>query len=423
MFTPIKILHQLPFLRLLIFLVAGIGLASIRLDVNLGVLCIFIALIIALICLYLSPHLSYIKGFVIFFTCISLGYFSASLPNPIRNYESMLEEKARNISEKTSEIISEKLDKTSSSLCLALCLANKSELNKKIKKDFSRAGASHILAVSGMHVGIIFTAISTLFGLISKSRIYLNISNIVALIFLWFYAFLCELQPSIIRACTMFTIPIIGKILNRDSSSLNSLLFTAFCMLIYDHTYLYNIGFQLSFLAVAGILLFQEKIFNIFQLQNKILIWIWNLTSVSIAAQITTLPLTIYYFHELPILSLFSNLFVIPLSTLLIYCTGIFLVLSWGDTIHLAGSPLGNAIIFSINKLSYYLKVSIEFISNISYAVIEDISFTLFHVITLYFIIISIKIYISTTKPLHLMWILSLIILFLAYDIIYLLFM
>ena len=266
-----------------------------------------------------------------------------------------------------------------------------------------------------MHVGIIFTAISTLLGLISKRRNYTNISNIVAIIFLWFYAFICGLQPSIVRACTMFTVPIIAKILHRDNISFNCLLFTAFCMLIYDYTHLFNIGFQLSFLAVAGILLFQEKIFNIFHLQNKILIWLWSLTSVSIAAQITTLPLTIYYFHNIPVLSLFSNLFVVPLATLLLYVSGIFLILSY--------FPNNHFIIFITNKLSHALTSIVKYFSDISFAVVEHIYISIFQVILLYLIILQTRVYISSKKPLHLMIILSLFILFLAYDIIYLLFM
>ena len=314
-----------------------------------------------------------------------------------------------------SEIFSTHLSTDTSAICKALCIADKSELTSTIKKEFSRAGASHILAVSGMHVGIIFTAISTLLGLISKRRNYTNISNLVAIIFLWFYAFICGLQPSIVRACTMFTVPIIAKILNRDNISFNCLLFTAFCMLIYDYSYLFNIGFQLSFLAVAGILLFQERIFNIFPLQNKILIWLWSMTSVSIAAQITTLPLTIYYFHNIPVLSLFSNLIVVPIATLLIYFSGGLLTFQL--------TSLSKFISLIINKLSNALNSTIENFSHLEYATIENINISIFHVVLLYLIILQTRVYISSKKPLHLMIILSLFILFLAYDIIYLLFM
>jgi competence protein ComEC len=210
-------------------------------------------------------------------------------------------------------------------------------------------------------------------------------------------------------------VPIVGKLIKRDSSSLNSLLFTAFCMVVYDYTYLFNLGFQLSFLAVAGILLFQEKIFNIFPLQNKILIWIWSLTSVSIAAQITTLPLTIYYFHNIPILSLFSNLIVVPIATLLIYFSGGLLTFQL--------TSLSKFISLIINKLSSALNSTIENFSHLEYATIENINISIFHVVLLYLIILQTRVYISSKKPLHLMIILSLFILFLAYDIIYLLFM
>ncbi len=415
MYSPIKILHQLPFLRLFIFLSLGIALALVSTDVKHALVLIIITLSIGFACTFLPPSKSYYKGFVIMFSIITLGYFCVYIEKPTKEDFSIVESLAQNTNTLIAEIFTKHLQSDTSALCKALCIADKSDLTSTVKKDFSRAGASHILAVSGMHVGIIFTGISTLIGLISQSRKFSRIASIVAICFLWFYAFICGLQPSIVRACTMFTIPIIGKLLKRDSSSLNSLLFTAFCMVIYDYTNLFNIGFQLSFLAVAGILLFQEKIFNIFQLQNKILIWLWSLTSVSIAAQITTLPLTIYYFHNIPVLSLISNLFVVPLSTLLIYFSGGLILFNLTN--------VSNIISLILNKLSYYLNLFIEVISCTPFATIENINISIFQVATLYLIILITKYFLDSKKPVCVIWILSLIILFLGYDIIRLLFL
>ena len=409
MYSPIKILHQLPFLRLFTFLSLGIALALVSTDVKLALVLIIITLSIGFACTFLPPSKSYYKGFVIMFSIITLGYFCVYIEKPTKEDFSIVESLAQNTNTLIAEIFTKHLQSDTSALCKALCIADKSDLTSTVKKDFSRAGASHILAVSGMHVGIIFTAISTLIGLISQSRKFSRIASIVAICFLWFYAFICGLQPSIVRACTMFTIPIIGKLLKR------SLLFTAFCMVIYDYTNLFNIGFQLSFLAVAGILLFQEKIFNIFQLQNKILIWLWSLTSVSIAAQITTLPLTIYYFHNIPVLSLISNLFVVPLSTLLIYFSGALILFNLTN--------VSNIISLILNKLSYYLNLFIEEISCTPFATIENINISIFQVATLYLIILITKYFLDSKKPVCVIWILSLIILFLGYDIIRLLFL
>lgn len=415
MFSPIQILHQIPFLRLILFLIIGILLASLNLGASVGIIGICLSLIIGLTCTFIPPNLSYLKGLTIAISCITLGYFSATTFNPLKHYKTPIEFYAEKTKDKISDLLSNELTPNASSISKALLIADKSELSRSTKKDFSRAGASHILAVSGMHVGIIFTAISSLLSIFFKQRNYKLICNLISLIFLWFYAFICGLQPSIVRACTMFTIPIIGQILHRDYISFNSLLFTAFCMLIYDYTYLFNIGFQLSFLAVSGILLFQKQIFNIFRLQNKILIWLWNLTSVSIAAQITTLPLTIFYFHELPILSIISNLVVIPLATLLIYSSGLYIFLSI--------SPSDNFMSIVINTLSYWFTSSVKEISKISYSVIENIDISILQVIILYLIIFFIKLYLSTKKSSHLMYILSLIIIFLASDMINLLFL
>ena len=415
MFTPIKILHQLPFLRLLIFLVLGIALAFVSTNVSLGLILIVAALSVALLCTFLPPHKSYFKGFVILFATMALGYFSCTTHLFSQSEVGTIKTLAEKANTTIGNTLANYLNTEASALCKALCIADKTELSQNVKKDFSRAGASHILAVSGMHVGIIFTAISSLLSLISKSRKFKIFGGIFSIIFLWFYAFICGLQPSIVRACTMFSVPIIGKLLKRDSSSFNSLLFTAFCMLVYDYTYLFNLGFQLSFLAVAGILLFQEKIFNIFQLQNKILIWLWSLTSVSIAAQITTLPLTIYYFHNIPVFSLISNLFVVPLSTLLIYFSGGLILFNLTN--------VSNIISLILNKLSYYLNLFIEVISCTPFATIENINISIFQVATLYLIILITKYFLDSKKPVCVIWILSLIILFLGYDIIRLLFL
>jgi competence protein ComEC len=139
------------------------------------------------------------------------------------------------------------------------------------------------------------------------------------------------------------------------------------------------------------------------------------MTSVSIAAQITTLPLTIYYFHNIPVLSLISNLFIIPLSTLLIYSSSIFLSLSY--------FPNNHFIILITNKLSYALTSVIKYFSDISFAVVEHINISIFQVILLYLIILIIKYFLESKKPVCVIWILSLIILFLGNDIIRLLFL
>ena len=415
MFTPIKILHQLPFLRLLIFLVLGIALAFVSTNVSLGLILIVAALSGALLCTFLPPHKSYFKGFVILFATMALGYFSNRTHLFSQSEVGTIKTLAEKANTTIGNTLATYLNTEASALCKALCIADKTELSQNVKKDFSRAGASHILAVSGMHVGIIFTAISSLLSLISKSRKFKLFGGIFSIIFLWFYAFICGLQPSIVRACTMFSVPIIGKLLKRDSSSFNSLLFTAFCMLVYDYTYLFNLGFQLSFLAVAGILLFQKRIFNIFPLQNKILIWIWSLTSVSIAAQITTLPLTIYYFHNIPVLSLITNLIIVPLATLLIYFSGVLIIVQF--------SSLSTFISLIINKLTHFINSFIKQISDTIFATIDNINISVFQVVILYAIILLFYYFIISKKPATVLWILSCFILFIVYDIINLLFL
>ena len=126
------------------------------------------------------------------FSIITLGYFAVNIEKPFKEDINIIESLAQDANSHFADIFTKHLDTNSSALCKALCIADKSELSADIKKNFSRAGASHILAVSGMHVGIIFTAISTLIGLISKSRKFQLFGSIIAICFLWFY---CVFHP------------------------------------------------------------------------------------------------------------------------------------------------------------------------------------------------------------------------------------
>lgn len=217
----------------------------------------------------------------------------------------------------------------SQQIASALLLGQKENLDKEIQNAYAETGTMHILAVSGLHVGIIYAILLfPLKGIRLKSRqkkIYL-----LAVIFLiWTYAVLTGFSPSVIRAATMFSLFTLGQLRERKPSSFNILALSALILITLDPGVIFEVGFQLSYLAVAGILLLQPLIVRWWLPPNKILEYFWQLTAVSLAAQLATFPLSILYFHIFPTYFLIANLIIIPLSFLVMQVGIPMLILSW----------------------------------------------------------------------------------------------
>lgn len=244
-------------------------------------------------------------------------------------------------------------------IATALLLGVKDRLDHEVLEAYSGAGLMHLLAVSGLHVGFIFIVLSRLLGQVRKipqSGPYLFAVIVIAC--LWFYAFVTGLSASVLRAVTMFSVMAIAKAINRRTPIYNSLAIAAFFLLIYDPFMLTSVGFQLSYLAVAGIVYMQPKVYRWILAPNKVLDYLWQITSVSIAAQIATFPLALYYFHQFPNYFLLSNLLVLPLAELLLGIGIATVLFSFIPGLNLALGYLLktliaiiNTIIFSIDKL------------------------------------------------------------------------
>ena len=207
----------------------------------------------------------------------------------------------------------------------ALVLGIKEDLSNETRKEFAQAGAMHVLAVSGLHVGIIYVI---LLLIINQSRTAIRKPWLVALIVipvLWLYAFITGLSPSVLRAVTMFSLLSLGSAVNRRSSPFNSLAVSAFLLLVYDPFLVLSVSFQLSYIAVTGILLLYPMIERTLKPRARVSRFIWQLIALSIAAQLATAPLAAFYFHQFPTYFLLANLIVIPLATLLIW-GGMFMI-------------------------------------------------------------------------------------------------
>jgi len=201
----------------------------------------------------------------------------------------------------------------------ALTLGYKDELEPEVRSHYSASGAMHILSVSGLHVGVIYLIVNSLMSLLFRKPSSLVLKTVCVVLTLWAYAFVTGLSPSVVRASSMFSLVAVGKALGRRAQIYNTISSTAFILLLLNPSYLYDVGFQLSYSAVAGIVYFQPKLSPLLVVSNKALKWLWDLTAVSLAAQIGTLPLALYYFNQFPNYFLLTNYIAIPLSTFIIY--------------------------------------------------------------------------------------------------------
>ena len=201
----------------------------------------------------------------------------------------------------------------------AILLGYDDTLPTELRQKYVVAGSMHILCVSGMHVGVVFLVFSYLLAFLNKRKLWQNVlKQLLLLLLIWFYALLAGLAPSILRSTIMLTFVMIGDTIKRKGVLLNSLAASAFLLLCIDPANLFNVGFQLSYCAVIGIVVLQKPIYNLVYVKHKFFDKIWELTSVTLSAQVATAPFSIYYFHQFPTYFWLSNLFMGPISMIVI---------------------------------------------------------------------------------------------------------
>lgn len=194
----------------------------------------------------------------------------------------------------------------------ALLLGQRQDISKELISDYSKAGAIHILAVSGLHVGVLLLILSFFLKPIERLKKGKFFKAVLLVLFLWMFAFIAGLSASVIRAVTMFTFLAVGQSFQRNNVVVFSLISSMFFLLLIKPMFLFDVGFQLSYLAVFGIVWVQPKLYAIWKPKFKIVNFFWQLFTVSIAAQVGILPLSLFYFQQFPGLFLASNLIIIP---------------------------------------------------------------------------------------------------------------
>jgi len=201
----------------------------------------------------------------------------------------------------------------------ALTLGYTDDLQPDIRASYSSTGVMHILSVSGMHVGVVYIVMAFLLSFMNRSQRLKVLKGLFIMLFLWAYAFLSGMSAAVIRAAIMFSFVSVASCFERKSLIYNTIFASAFFMLIYNPNFLYDVGFQLSYSAVLSIIFFQPIVDKLYKPTNKVGRFTWEMLSVSLAAQLGTMPFTLYYFQQFPNYFLLTNFIAIPLSTLVIY--------------------------------------------------------------------------------------------------------
>ena len=202
-------------------------------------------------------------------------------------------------------------------LAEALLIGYKDDLDKTLVQSYSNTGVVHVIAISGLHLGLIYWVLTWFFKPLQKRKLKW-LRQIIILTGLWLFSLLAGAQPSVLRASVMFTCIVLGDSFERKSSIYNSLALSAFLLLCINPYWLWDVGFQLSYAAVLSIVIFMQPIYHWFYVRNKALDFIWKMNAVTLAAQILTIPIGIYHFHQFPANFLLTNFLAVPLSSFIL---------------------------------------------------------------------------------------------------------
>lgn len=254
-------------------------------------------------------------------------------------------------------------------LAEALLIGYKDDLDKNLVQSYTNTGVVHIIAISGMHLALIYGLLLLLTKPLRKKRLRW-IRIVLILSALWLFTLLAGAQASVVRSAVMFTCIALGEALSKRTSIYNTLALSAFILLAYNPFWLWDVGFQLSYAAVVSIVTFYRPVYNFFYVPNKALDFLWKTMAISIAAQILTTPISLYHFHQFPVLFLLTNLFAVPVSSLILFGEIAICAFAW---FHPFAKLLGVSTQFLIWCMNSY----IERIETISFSLWNGFSITI----------------------------------------------
>lgn len=379
-----KVLEKTPLVRVVICLMAGIVVGD-SLQITFPLLPVLAGVVLIALLLWKYEHLQTVAIAVCFVVLGSLL---------IQRQQSAEIEKARISQQQMSRIERSKtfflrqrtklLDRLKGegmegdayAVVAAMALGDKSALTKELKNVYSITGASHVLALSGLHLGIIYTMISFLI----VGRRWQAVSQLLCILSIWAFVFLVGMSVSVVRSAIMLTVYALLSLGHRDKMSVNTLAFAALVMLMVSPRSLFDIGFQMSFMAVLSILLWMPVFMGVFPerylMEHRWVKWCWGMVAVSVAAQTGVAPLIAYYFGRFSSFFLLTNFIVIPAATLILYLSLIVLLVP----------RLAYLLLYIVTKLNAVL----SYIAMIPGASIDGLHPTLLQVSMVYVIILAV---------------------------------
>ena len=262
-------------------------------------------------------------------------------------------------------------------LAEAMLIGYKEDLDQRLVQSYSNTGVVHIIAISGLHLALIYWILTLLCKPLAQRKAGKLMQPILIIAGLWLFSCIAGGSPSVLRSAVMFTCVVIGAHLNRKASIYNSLAASAFLLLCYNPFWLWDAGFQLSYAAVLSLAIFYKPIYNLLFVPNKILDLLWKSISVTLAAQILTVPVSVYLFHQFPNLFLIANLLAVPLSSLIIIGE---IILCMMGAFPFIASGVGHVLHYTI----YWLNTFIEWVGSLPYATMGNLQITQGQLVCLY---------------------------------------
>lgn len=369
-----------PLLPVAISLMVGIVIGRyISLEAPITLTILFV-LTVAMLCVFRFPRLQTI---LILLTTVVIGCHLIQHPLPDVPRVKQAKQRMVEYRQQLLEQYQKDLSPEAYSIVAAMTLGDRTSLSSETRQAFNITGAGHILAISGLHLGIIYMVISFLV----RGRRWRVAAQILTILLLWTFAFLVGMMASVVRAATMLTIYGLLSLGYRRGMSINVLAFTAILMLVAQPDALFEISFQMSYLAVFAILLIFPMLYHIIPahwlMEHRFIGWMWGMTLLSLSAQIGVAPLIAFYFHRFSVYFLLANFVVIPCAYLILIGGLLLLLTSW--------SLIAKELILVVNGM----QTALSAIATLPYASIEGLYPSLLQTILIYILIASIFIQIN----------------------------
>ena len=281
--------------------------------------------------------------------------------------------------------------KEAQGLAEALLIGYTYDLEKDLLQAYTNTGVVHVIAISGLHLGLIYVILA---GICKRLPVKTYMRAIIVICGLWIFSGLAGGSPSVLRSAAMFTIIVAGELINRKTFSINSLAASALVLLCYSPSWLWDIGFQLSYAAVLGLICLSAPIYKSIMIYNPMLDYLWKMNSVTISATILTLPLTTYYFHQFPLIFMLTNSVIVPISSIILIALIILCSLTFIPFLASIAGAITGWMIFIMNYL-------VKFFNEIPMTILKGLQISLFQNLLLFvFIFLASSLLINKNKKL-----------------------